>query len=93
MLPAKVIGRVVATKKVESLTGIKFILLQPTDWEGNPEGDYLIAADSVSAGYDEFVFYVEARDAAVAFSTAPPVDATIVGIIDGVHKPGEEKCS
>ncbi len=89
MLPAKVIGRVVATKKVESLTGIKLILLQPTDWEGNPEGDYLVAADSVSAGYDEFVFYVEARDAAVAFPIAPPVDATIAGIIDGVHKQRE----
>jgi microcompartment protein CcmK/EutM len=89
MLPAKVIGRVVATKKVESLTGINLILLQPTDWEGNPEGDYLVAADSVAAGYDEFVFYVEARDAAVAFPVAPPVDATIAGIIDGVHKQGE----
>ncbi|HPZ09685.1 MAG TPA: EutN/CcmL family microcompartment protein [Candidatus Eremiobacteraeota bacterium] len=88
MLPAKVIGRVIATKKVEALTGLKLILLQPTNWKGEPERDYIVAADSVSAGYDEFVFYVEARDAAVAFPEVPPVDATIVGIIDGVHMPG-----
>jgi len=85
MHPAKVMGRVVATQKEENLPGVKLILLQPTDWEGNPAGDYLVAADAVSAGYDEFVFYVESREAAVAFPKVPPVDASIVGIIDGVE--------
>lgn len=85
MLPGKVIGRVVATRKVESLKGIKLLLLEPADWEGKPEDDYIIAADAVSAGYDEFVFYVQSRDAAIAFSIVPPIDATIVGIIDGVQ--------
>lgn len=85
MHPAKIMGRVVATKKYPNLKGVKLLLLQPTDWEGNPDGDYLVAADAVSAGGTEFVFYVKSREAAVAFEGVPPIDASIVGIIDGVH--------
>ena len=85
MLPAKVIGRVVSTQKVPSLTGVKFLLIQPTTWDGKPDGDPLIAADAVSAGWKEFVFYVQAREAAVAFPEIPPLDATVVGIIDYVQ--------
>jgi len=87
MLPGKVVGRVVATSKVESLRGIKLLLVQPCDWNRNPEGDYIIAADSVGAGYNEYIFYVEARDAVFPFPTEPPLDATIVGIIDDVYMP------
>jgi microcompartment protein CcmK/EutM len=84
MHPAKIMGRVVATKKEPSLDGIKLLLLQPTDWDGNPLDDYLIAADAVGAGDSEFVFYVESREAAVAFEPVPPIDASVCGIIDGV---------
>lgn len=85
MHPAKIMGRVVATQKCPELKGVKLLLVQPTDWEGNPNGDYLIAADAVSAGDKEFCFFVESREAAVAFPQIPPIDACIVGIIDGVH--------
>lgn len=84
MHPAKVIGRVVATEKYPDLKGVKLILIRPTDWEGNPTGDYIVAADAASAGCEEFVFYVESREAAVAFDQVPPIDASIVGIIDGL---------
>jgi len=85
MHPAKVTGTVVATNKTESLVGLKLLLLQPTDWEGNPKDDYIVAADAVGAGVGEFVFYVEAREAAVAFDVVPPIDAGVIGIIDGVN--------
>lgn len=84
MHPAKIMGRVVATKKHPAMKGVKMLLLQPTDWEGTPTGDYLIAADAVGSGDAEFVFYVESREAAVAFDAIPPIDASVVGIIDGV---------
>lgn len=85
MHPAKILGRVVATQKHKSLEGVKLILIQPTDWEGSPMDDYHVAADAVSAGSEEFVFFVESREAAVAFEQIPPIDASIVGIIDGVQ--------
>ena len=84
MFPGKVIGRVVATKKSKTLEGARLLLLQPTDWLGNPSGDPLVAIDAVGTGAEEFVFFVGAREAAVAIDTIPPVDAAIVGIIDGV---------
>ncbi len=86
MHPAKIIGHVVSTFKYPVMTGIKLLILQPTDWEGNPsEGDYLVAADAVGAGDGEFVFYVESMEAAMALDERPPVDASVVGIIDGVE--------
>ena len=85
MFAGKVIGRVVCTQKTAELLGVKLLLIQPTDWKGNPAGDPLVASDSVGAGAGEFVFYVKAREAAVAVPTKPAIDAAVVGIIDGVN--------
>lgn len=86
MHPAKIMGRVVSSFKYPDLEGVKLLLIRPTDWDGNPLGeDYEIAADAVGAGDREFVFYVKSREAAVALDKIPPVDCSIVGIIDGVH--------
>lgn len=85
MNPGIVIGSVVATQKDKSLVGIKLLLVQPTDWQGNDDGDPLVAIDTVSAGAGEFIFYVSAREAAICVDCLPPVDAAIVGIIDGVE--------
>lgn len=85
MKAAKVIGRVVASRKYETLEGKKLLLLQPVTWEKNPNGDPFVAVDICNAGAGEYVFYVAARDAAVAFPDAPPVDAAVVGIIDGIN--------
>ena len=65
--------------------GKKLLLLQPTDWRKQPQGDPLVAVDAVGAGAGEFVFYVSAREAAMAFEDLPPVDAAVLGIIDGVQ--------
>jgi ethanolamine utilization protein EutN len=84
LLPGKIIGRVVATKKDPALEGARLLLVQPTDWQGKPSGDPLVALDAIGTGAHEFIFYVGAREAAVAVETVPPVDAAIVAIIDGV---------
>lgn len=87
MFPGRVIGRVVATQKYASLEGEKLLIVQPTTWEGEEDGEPVVALDSVGAGWQEFVFFVKAREAAVAVPRVPPVDCAIMGIIDGVHKP------
>lgn len=84
MRAGKIIGRVMATQKNETLEGKRLLLLQPLTWDKKVRGEPIVAADAVGAGSDEFVLYVGAREAAVAFPDIPPVDATIVGIIDGV---------
>lgn len=83
MMLARVIGTVVCTRKEESLTGKKLLLIQPLSADRQPAGKPLVALDAVGAGVTEDVFYVRGREAAFPFLPAePPADAAIVGIID-----------
>ena len=105
MKQAKVVGRVFCAVQCCSVDEKALLLLQPLDWEtGEPSGDPLVAADCVGAGAGEKVFFVQSREAAVAFEgwhgeassrrkeMLPPVDAAVVGIIDGQFiMDGDEK--
>ena len=84
---AKVLGTVVATRKVENVDGFKFLVIQPVDHEMKPRGEPIIAADGTAqAGPGELVYWVQGREAALAFPTwFNPCDAGIVGIVDDVH--------
>ncbi|VAX18638.1 EutN-like protein clustered with choline trimethylamine-lyase [hydrothermal vent metagenome] len=83
---AKVIGRVVATKKHEALEGVKLLLIQPVDHEGTPKSEPIVATDPFQAGEGETVVYVTGREAALALDeTFTPVDAGIVGIVDSIN--------
>ena len=80
---ARVIGDVVATRKDESLTGIKLLIVQPLAPDRRPVGRPLVAVDAVGAGVGEDVFFVRGKEASFPFYPAePPVDAGIVGIVD-----------
>jgi microcompartment protein CcmK/EutM len=80
---ARVIGDVVATRKEESLTGTKLLLVQPLDANSEPAGRPLVAVDAVGAGVGEYVFFVRGKEASFPFLPAElPVDAGIVGIVD-----------
>lgn len=94
MKQAKVIGRVFCAQQCCGMSRKTLLLVQPLDWVTDaPAGDPLVAADTVGAGAGETVFFVASREAIVAFegwdgetaakSDLPPVDAAIVGIIDG----------
>ena len=80
---ARVIGDVVVTRKDEGLVGIKLLVLQPLTARGENAGRTLVAVDAVGAGIGEEVFFVRGREAAFPFHPVePPVDASIVGIVD-----------
>jgi microcompartment protein CcmK/EutM len=85
----------VATVKADGLEGVKFLLVQPLDRRGQPQGSPVVAADGVHmAGPDELVYIVGAREAAQALpNTFVPVDHAVVGIVDAVEelggRPGE----
>ena len=81
---ARVIGRVFCSRQDPKMDGKTLLLIQPLRWEDEaPVGDPIVAADAVGAGSSEKIFWVASRDAAVAFKDAPPVDAAIVGIVEG----------
>ncbi len=83
---ARVRGTVVSTQKDPSLSGVKFLLVQLIDEEGQPLPKYEVAADSVGAGVNEWVL-VSRGSAARQFpgSEKRPLDAVVVGIIDTVN--------
>ncbi len=82
---AKVLGSVVSTQKEESLRGVKFLLVQYIDEDGNLLSDYEVAADRVGAGVEEWVLVTRGSAARqLEGRERTPLDATIVGIIDTI---------
>ncbi|MDY0058227.1 MAG: EutN/CcmL family microcompartment protein [Myxococcota bacterium] len=85
MYLGKVIGTVVATRKVPNLEGIKLLVIQPVDHAGREVGEPEVATDTVRAGPGDLVSLVGSREASLGLEqTFVPVDSCIVGIIDEV---------
>ncbi|MBW4507436.1 MAG: EutN/CcmL family microcompartment protein [Scytonematopsis contorta HA4267-MV1] len=83
---AKVRGTVVSTQKDPALRGVKLLLLQFVDEEGNPQPQYEVAADSVGAGVDEWVLVSRGSAARqLVGNEQRPLDAAVVAIIDTVN--------
>ena len=81
---ARVVGRVFCTRQDKAMDGKTMLLIQPLRWEDETSvGDPIVAVDAVGAGSSEKVFWVASREAAVAFKDVPPVDAAVVGIVEG----------
>jgi ethanolamine utilization protein EutN len=90
---ARVIGTVVATVKSPGLDGVKLLLIQPLDRHQQPIGSQIVAADALHmAGPGELVYFVAAREAALAMPVPfVPVDHAIVGIVDAVSPLGRDE--
>lgn len=85
MFLASVIGKVISTRKDPALSGIPLLVIQPLDHARKRTGPPIVAADVVSAGQGETVYWVSAREAPNALPDRyGPVDATIVGIADRI---------
>ncbi len=95
MLLARVVGTVVATRKDPRLEGKKLLIVSPLTPEeveaGTPaplggKPNYLVAVDTVDAGYRETVLIVQGSSARMASSCKDtPVDTAIVGVVDSVR--------
>ena len=78
----------VARRKVSGLEGAKFLVVQPLCDQLREQGPTQVAVDTVQAGPGELVYLVGSREAALALDPYfVPVDAAIVGIVDGLHRP------
>lgn len=91
MFLAEVIGNIVSTKKDESMTGRKLLLLRPklVD-ESNPAqfrdgSNTIVAVDTVGAGEGELVMFCQGSSARQAEGMKQlPIDAAVVAIVDSV---------
>ena len=86
MLLARVVGTVVATRKDPRLEGKKLLVLRHVSPHGADQSSYVIAIDTVGAGYREKVLTVSGSSARMASGMKDcPVDTAIVGIVDEVE--------
>lgn len=84
MLLGRVLGRAVCTSKIEGITGVQLLLVQPLDKKLASVDTVQVAADVVEAGPGDLCVLVRAREAALAMrdETFVPVDLAIVGVVD-----------
>ncbi|PWH12926.1 MAG: ethanolamine utilization protein EutN [Ardenticatenia bacterium] len=83
MLLGKVVGTLVSTRKDPKLEGLKFLVLQRLNIEGQPIEGYVVAVDAVGAGVEEVVMYATGSSARQTILTDQrPCDAVIMGIVD-----------
>lgn len=86
MILARIAGTVVATRKDFRLEGKKLLILKPVSPEGKDEAGYVVAVDTVGAGYKETVLAVSGSSARMADGCKDtPVDTAIIGIVDSVR--------
>ena len=92
MIIGDVVGNVWATRKNDSLIGLKLMIVRRIDVCLNEEKESFVAADLVGAGIGERVLVAtgsSARQSAELEHTL--VDASIIGIIDEVDVPGNHQ--
>jgi len=83
MLLARVVGTVVASRKEESMQGLKFLLLRQLTAEGKETGSFVVASDAVGAGVGEVVLFATGSSARqTQFTKDRPCDAVVMAIVD-----------
>jgi ethanolamine utilization protein EutN len=93
MIICEVIGNVWATRKEDSLNGLKLMVVKRVDIAntGSDNNEIFVAVDFIGAGIGERVLVVTGSSARKSLGRDDiPVDATIVGIIDEVEQKPED---
>jgi microcompartment protein CcmK/EutM len=92
MLIARVIGTVVSTQKEPTLQGLRLLVCQPLNAEGEKAGAAVVAADAVGAGVGEVILFATGSSARQTTSTQNrPVDAVVMAIVDHWEVGGDTK--
>lgn len=85
MIIGRILGTVVSTQKDERLLGKKLLIVKPINLDGSDQSGYVVAVDTVGAGFHEKVLVVAGSSARLAQGNQDcPVDSAIVGVIDTV---------
>ena len=90
MLIARVVGRVVATVKQDTLAAVALQWIQPMTAGGAKSGKPLVAVDRIGVGPGELIYYITSREAGMTLENPfAAVDAGIVGKVDWMNIDGQ----
>ena len=86
MIIGRILGTVVSTQKDERLQGKKLLIVKPVNLDGTDQSGYVVAVDTVGAGFHEKVIVVGGSSARMAEGQQRlPVDSAIIGVIDTIN--------
>jgi microcompartment protein CcmK/EutM len=92
MMLGRVAGTLVASRKEETLEGLKFLVLKQIDVDDKETGGYVVAADAVGAGVGEVVLYATGSSARqTRYTHERPCDAVVMAIVDTWEVGGDER--
>ncbi|MDH3538613.1 MAG: EutN/CcmL family microcompartment protein [Acidimicrobiia bacterium] len=82
----RVAGTVVSTISAPIFNGRKLLLCDIVTPQGEPTGDYTIAADTIDAGVGDTVLILDEGSSArqIVGQTVAPIRAMVVGIVDEI---------
>jgi microcompartment protein CcmK/EutM len=88
MILGRIAGEIHSTVNHPFYDAKKLLVVEKTDPEGRPTGDYLVAVDAVDAGVGQHVLVLDEGNSArqVFASSDAPVRSVVVGIIDRVER-------
>ena len=86
MLLAKVIGNIWSTKKIDEISALRLLLIEPLGKDLKQAGSIQVAVDEVGAGFGELVVVTRGAPAMQAFDKkgSIPIDAVVLGIVDNI---------
>jgi len=86
MILGKVVGNVVSTIKLPVYQGYKILIVQPVNDKEEPQGESVLALDTVQAGVGDTVLVIDEGNSSrlILNNSTAPVRTMIVGIVDTI---------
>lgn len=89
MTLARIVGRVVCSRRADGIPGAVWRLVEICDTAGNPDGDIIVALDLVGSEYDDVVLLCSGSSVRWTRQTIDkPVDTLIVGLVEMIDEEG-----
>ena len=87
MILGKVVGNVVSTIKLPVYQGYKILIVQPVNGKEEPQGESVLALDTVQAGVGDTVLVIDEGNSSrlIMNNSTAPVRTMIVGIVDTIN--------